>query len=179
MCRIIEELARTSGIGVEIVNAKASSGDGDVDLRFTVGAGGGASSNVHPFYINADGTLHAGTVSGTIPELGGDPIGEDGNTLDLSGDFYVYIRAEFSLSFDANFFLASRTLEALEIVTNATPLTDSQDTASLTTHRLIAQVIDGVVQRDQPTSSSLNLNVCDDSTGAEGGEAVQATWTTA
>jgi hypothetical protein len=179
----LERVAAIAGVQIEIVGATRSQGAGSDSLTFDVG-GAGNAGDVHPFYIHdASGRIHAGTVRGEIPTLTGDPIGEAGNALTLSGDFFVYIKAEFDLVFGSHFFLESATLVAsnpLTIVTNATPLSDDLDLTglTLTTYRLIAQVVDGIVQRTQPTITSLNLGVCDASDGTEEGRSASATWTT-
>lgn len=137
---------------------------------------------IHPFYILRDGKIHAGTInSSTVPTLGGSPIGESGSALTLSGDKYVYICNVWALTFGSINFLTSASLITSTIVTNATVLTDATNLTggTLTTYRLIAQIIDGVVQRAQVTKTNMFNGVCDASNGAEGGKAVNSTWSTA
>lgn len=139
------------------------------------------SAVIHPFFILRDGKLHAGTVnSSTIPTLGGVPIGESGSALTLSGNKYVYICNVWTLTFGSINFLTTASLTTSTIVTNTTVLADATDLGggTLTTYRLIAQIIDGVVQRDQTTKTNVFNSVCDASTGAEDGKAVNSTWTT-
>jgi hypothetical protein len=141
-----------------------------------------AGVTIHPFYILRDGKIHAGTVnSSTVPTLGGDPIGESGNALTMTGDKYVYVCDVWALTFGAIHFLSSVSLTTSTIVTSPTLLTDDTDIGSgtLTTYCLIAQIIDGVVQRAQTVTTNLFNGVCDASTGAEGGKAVNSTWSTA
>lgn len=132
----------------------------------------------HPFYIYASGKLHAGTVNGSIiPTLGGAPIGETGNALSLAGDFYVYICNIWALTFGSHDFLVSVSLSSSSIVTNASPLDDDFSSGTMTTYKLIAQVVDGMVQREQTTTTNLFNGVCDATT--ESGQAVNSNWGTA
>lgn len=136
-----------------------------------------------PFYIYNDGLIHAGTVNSVIPTLEDTPIGEDGHDLTMTGDFYVYIKASFDLTFGTFNFLTAATLkldDPLTIVTSASPLVDALDVGgtALDTYRLVAQVIDGIVQREQPTKTNLFLSICDLSDGTEEGKNVGAGWHT-
>lgn len=140
-----------------------------------------SSIDIHPFYILSSGLIHAGTINGLIPTYDGDPIGESGNAIELSGSFYVYARAVFSLTFGSHEFLATAALTGTPtIVTYATPLSDVLDPGDdIITYRLLAQVINGRVQRAQNTRNNLNVTVCDQSDGTSEGRAVGTTWTAA
>jgi hypothetical protein len=152
--------------------------------RFRRGGGGGLV--IHPFYIHEagdyEGTIHAGTARGRIPTLSGEPIGEDGNDLSLTGSFWVYVKATFDLVFGAHFFLTSAEFtdaDPLVIHTSGSPVVDDFDATlnTLITYRLIAHVVDGAVMRQQPTTTNLNVSVCDASDGTEEGRNVGAIWT--
>lgn len=141
-----------------------------------------AGVTIHPFYILRDGKIHAGTInSSTVPTLGGPPIGESGSALTLSGDKYVYICNVWALTFGSVNFLSSVSLTTSTIVTSPTLLTDATNlgAGTLTTYCLIAQIVAGVVQRAQTVTTNLFNGVCDASTGAEGGKAVNSTWSPA
>ncbi len=179
----IRRLGAASGRAIQIDGAEAMSVDVDGSIRAVVGAGGTAAEVIHPFYILADGTLHAGTVNGsTIPTLGGSPIGETGSAISLSGDMYVYICNVWSLTFSSTtFFLTAASLSSSTITTSTTPLVDdtSLGSGTLTTYQLVAQVIGGVVQRQQPTHTNVSNLVCDASSGIDGGQAVHSNWSSA
>lgn len=175
---LLQTAFRQIGWRLQIDGAESARSGSDGTLQFKIKPGG-AADVIHPFYILADGTLHAGTVNGVIPELSGAPIGESGNALTLTGDFYVYICNVWAVTFSSYFFLETTTLSSTTIVTNSSPLADDLDPSggSVTTYRLVAQVIGGVVQRQQQTTTNMTNLICDASTGAEGGEAVNTTWT--
>jgi hypothetical protein len=137
---------------------------------------GGASTSIHPFWIYSSGKMHAGTVNGAIPTLAGSPIGESGNALSLSGSKYIYIKNLWTLVFGSSHYLTSATLTERTIVSNTSPLTDSTTSGVLTTYRLVAQIIDGKVQRTQQTSTNVSNSVCDASSGTSEGKAVRSNW---
>jgi hypothetical protein len=137
-----------------------------------------SSSAIHPFYILSSGKIHAGTVNGAIPTLGGTPIGESGNALTLTGSKYVYICNVWSLTFTSGF-LSAASVTSRTITTSTSPSTDVQSGTTFTTYRLIAQIIDGKVQRVQQTTTNMNNFVCDQSSGAGETGTVGSTWTTA
>lgn len=136
------------------------------------------TSAIHPFYIyQRTGLLHAGTVNGVIPHLGGDPIGEDGNALTLSGDRYIYLRAEYTLVFGTLSLLSATPItDAYTVISSATEEVDSFAIDTLITFRLVAQLIDGRVQREQQTKTLVGVSVCDDSDGTSEGRRAKATW---
>lgn len=135
------------------------------------------SSGIHPFYILSSGKMHAGTVNGGIPTLGGSPIGESGNALTLTGDKYVYICNVWTLTFTSGF-LSAASITSRTITTSTSPSTDVQSGTSFTTYRLVAQIIDGKVQRAQQTTTNMMNLVCDQSSGSGETGTVGSTWTT-
>jgi hypothetical protein len=136
------------------------------------------SVTVHPFFIYRTGLMHAGTVNGLIPTLGDEPIGETGNNLTLSGDGYVYLCASWSLTFGSTSFLSTAILNTVTVIGSTSPITVATDISgvTLTTYRLVAQIIGGVVQRDQQTTTNLLVAVCDSSDGSDTGKSASATW---
>lgn len=173
------------------------------DLRLTAEARGGgmlraaggntmaakpsAANNIHPFYIyQSNGEMHAGTVNvpglgAVIPRREGEPIGEDGPALTLTGDGYVYIEVTVACTFASGFMTAAVVADAdnVKIIGSETEKTDDFEGGVLVCYRLVAQVVDGLVQRGQQTNTNLTLGVCDASTGEAGGNLAQAVWTTA
>lgn len=181
------KLAQEAAMGSHIRGGpgiRVRSGPHGTTITRTREFGRRGATTIHPFYIFGSGLVHAGTVSGEIPTLAGDPIGEDGNEITLTGSFYAYIKAVYTLAFGSHFFLNSAVPaeeDPLTIVTSETPLSDAVNLTllTLTTYRLIAQVIGGVVMRSQPTTTNMNLSVCDASDGTEGGRGAQGIWTSA
>ena len=185
----LAELVRTavdgrnirSGPGIRVRNGPQGATVALARSRpLTFGAG------AHPFFIRLNGTFHAGVVnSSLVPVYEGDPIGEEGNAIDLTafgGNFYVYLKAEFNLVFGSHNFLTSAALNMdgtpLEIVVDNNVLTDELlvDGGTLTAYRMIAQVVNGVVQREQVTKTNLYVSVCDASDGTTEGRSCAATW---
>lgn len=142
----------------------------------------------HPFYImQSTGELVIGSVNGSIiPTISGSEIGIGGASLTLSGSGYVYLKAMIDLTFHSTTnFLSSWAIQesggdpVIAVVGSATPLTDGISGGVLTAYKLIAQIVDGVVQRPQPVSTVFNLNVCDQSDGTALGKNAVAVWTPA
>lgn len=141
----------------------------------TIGAKQASTGVVHPFFIYTTGKIHAGTVNSIIPTLGGSPIGESGSSLTMSGNKYVYIKNEWTLTFGSGF-LTAAVLNASTIVTSTSALTDTQTGTAFVSYRLVAQLIDGKVQRTQQTTTNLTNLICDQSSGSEETGSVSSTW---
>ena len=171
--RLVDAVDRAKpGRSVGILNKPLPGGTSQ-----TIEAKQRASAVVHPFFIYTTGKMHAGTVNGIIPTLGGSPIGESGNSLTMSGNKYVYIKNEWTLTFTSGF-LTAAVRTASTIVTSTSVLADAQTGTSFISYRLVAQLIDGVVQRAQQTTTNMLNLVCDQSDGSSETGSVSSTWTT-
>lgn len=188
MMRMGNFIGRHIGVSIESedIRRAESAPDGSLRLRLkNTGAGSSSPSAQHPFYIlQSTGELVIGTVNGSrIPTCGGDEIGIGGGALTLSGNGYVYVRAKVDVTFHATtHFMTSwdfQSAEPVVIIGSSTPLTENLTGNVLTSYKLIAQIVDGIVQRMQPVQTDLNFMVCDQSDGTGGGKAVIGVWTPA
>lgn len=117
----------------------------------------------HPYYLAASGLFTVGTINGGIPLSGGQPIGAAGEAINLSNlTGYVYLNYKWTVT---ESFGTVTTWEPLEgyvptIAFSASPLTDQRVGAEFTSRKLIAELVDGVVQHQQPTKNNLTVTLC-------------------
>lgn len=144
---------------------------------------------IHPFFVfDGTGYVHTGTVNGYVPKLGTGIVGVGETPLPTMEAYngYVYIRAIYEVSFEHHLLKQAvlkqdpETMQRdIEVIKADEPQMDGLDMMAFefTTYRLVAHVIEGVVQRQQNTTGSLNITICDQSSGEDNGEALEAFWT--
>lgn len=177
---VMEQLEKLLGFELEIPGIsrvrQVGSSAVAVDLGSTASGSGGGASTTHPFYLAGTGLFVVGTVNGVIPLVSGEPIGAAGTALSLTGyTGYAYLIYKWSVDESYGTVVSWEPLTGYTpvIALYATPQTDVLTGAEFHSKKLIAEIVDGVVQHLQPTLSNLSVTLCSI------GGAVTTSWSTA